>query len=314
MVYSILYRFFTQQPFIPPKEPEPRKGLINKIVVALEDSWPVDRAAERIVERFVDECNPGSIAGYAGGRNVGYVYDRNAGRLRPTTETQGLVADEHTRIDIVGRGEVEGRGAGQVSRLDGFQLAELIAPLLPQRGVEQISIVASHVQLEPGRREGVLTEGFLYEFVMGLRLRVGDGAMPNVITAELGNVAVDRDGQVRAIHAVNGGGWTTWAEDYGRVTMEVRLVNGQMHYRTIDSVPEGIQAEAAGIIRNGLPDHDAGPLERTPARSRGDTPHERPEESDAAPAPLPAPPLPQDPADAEMDIIPGCSYSLGYCV
>ncbi|WP_137390692.1 hypothetical protein [Rhodoligotrophos defluvii] len=311
MFYSTLYRLITNPPWLP-KEPMPRKGLINKIIIALEDTWPVMEAANRIVERFVDDCNPGSIAGYAGGQNVGYVYDRNGGGLRPTTPVDGLRADENTRIDIVGRGEIGGCRAGQVSRLTGFQLAEMVAPLLPEHGIEQLSIVASHVEVDRSAREGQLTGGFLYELVMGLRMRVGDGAMPNVITAELGNVAVDREGQIRGVHAVNGGGWTTWAEDYGRITMEVRLVDGQMRYRIIDTMPEG---EPSNLLRNGLPDADAGPLERVPLRQAATAEDDRPTVEPEA-HPLREPPLDPTLTEAGMHLLPdpGLGRGSDFCM
>lgn len=251
-----------------PEEPAPRKGLINKIVVALEDDWPVSVAAQRVFSRFVDEANPGSIAGYAGGQNVLYLLDRASMTLRPVTSVEGLRADEHTRIDIIGRGEIGPRGEGQVSRLNGFQIAELVAPLVPERGVEQVSIVASHAESSRPAAEGALTDGLLYELMMGFRLRLGDGARPNRITAELGNVAIDADGEVRAVNAVAGGyQWVTWDAPYGRVVVEAHVdQRGEMRYQELHQMPDHIPGPSGRLwgdpVRSGLPDSDAGPLLR----------------------------------------------------
>ncbi|WP_137390691.1 hypothetical protein [Rhodoligotrophos defluvii] len=266
-----------QKPQLPAEPPAFGPTYASRVVIALESDWPVDVAARRLLEAPVIGPTRSDNLRYDNGARILFGLDREQWRLTPDVRSvDGLpIVDSFTRFDIVGRGYAPATGhEGQVSQLSPDQIAELVAPLLPKGGVGSVNFIGSHVEPPPPALEGRLGSGFLYDFAESLRRTAGNDRLPEHFAAEVGNVAVDAAGDIRAVTAVSADkGWRTWDADFGRQVLHAQYqTDGWLHYKLDIGLPVPHDAHA---IRDGLPDADAGPLERHTILSLGELPEPR---------------------------------------
>jgi len=174
--------------------------LINRAVIALEDDGVVARSAERRFRAPAEWIMRRDADRFDVGENMMYTINRTTWRLQPETD-RPVRFDGQSMIDVVGMGSrvLDDAHQHRMSRMTPVAVADLVSTMLPEIGVARISLIGSFLDFRPAEDQGVLTSGFLFDFIRALQNIVPAARQPHVYSAELSEVGIDLNGRIRTL-------------------------------------------------------------------------------------------------------------------
>lgn len=180
-------------PFAPPT-------LINRAVLSIEAEGVVARSAGRRYHAAAESIFRQDTDRFDAGENMLYTLNRYAWRLEPFENDVSIRFDQYSVVDVIGFGsrELDDTHQHRFSRMTPAAVADLVAPMLPEVSIARLSLIGSFVDSAPASAQGVLTGGFMFDFIRALEGIVGSSRMPASFSAELADVGIAVDGRIRS--------------------------------------------------------------------------------------------------------------------